>query len=620
MQAYQENISAKVSGVLSPVLGVQVTVTDTGTGNPAALYSDNGVTPIAQPLVTDETGYFGFYAANGGYMLAFASAQVRIAPRTIQLYDPADDSPLTQAQAAASSGASKIGIGTETVENALNALQLADYTALRAYAGPRKSVYVTGHLVSATPSGISGMFARDDTDTTSVDNGGTVIVSAGNVRWKRQFSGQINILWFGADPSGVSDSTTSIQGALNCLPPATGGEVLVPAGTYLVSAQLTTPARVDLVGQGVSHVNNGPSASQIKKAATMTSAVLWLSQNCSSIRGITFQGLAGNTGDGIQIAASRVTLRDVGVYGMGGDGIRIGTDTGGENCNVWRLDNVKSKSNGGNGVQVSEGLGPLADANAGAGVNLDLQSNGLDGIYFRGSQLCTLVNPVLQSNTRYGLHFGPDAKYNCIFGGDIEANISSQVRIESGSEYNAIFCYTIIQSQISYAATSNNNRIECIDFSRVVAGLKFPPTQVASTDVNTLDDYEEGVFTPTISGSSTAGVGTYTSQNGRYTKVGRVVTFSINVAWTAHTGTGNTEISGLPFASDNTGGYLDPVPIMQSGGPIPGSGNVRIAYIGAGTSKVVLREQVQSSGAITNSNAITASGQFWISGTYTTAT
>ena len=210
MQAYQENISAKVSGVLSPVLGVQVTVTDTITGNPAALFSDNGVTPITQALVTDETGYFGFYAANGSYMLSFSSAQVKIAPRNIQLYDPADDSPLTQAQAAASSGASKIGIGTETVENALNALQLTDYTALRAYTGPRKSVYVTGYLGTGAPSGIAGMFVRDDSDTTSSDNGGTVIVGTNGKRWTRIVDGTVNAKWFGT--SGAIQSAITAAG------------------------------------------------------------------------------------------------------------------------------------------------------------------------------------------------------------------------------------------------------------------------------------------------------------------------------------------------------------------------------------------------------------------------
>lgn len=110
MQAYQENISAKISGVLVPVMGVEVTVTDVLTNSPAALYSDNGVTSLPLgPLVTDETGYFGFYAANGEYRLDFVSQQVRLDPRVVQLYDPADDPPLTQGQAAAPTGASLVG-------------------------------------------------------------------------------------------------------------------------------------------------------------------------------------------------------------------------------------------------------------------------------------------------------------------------------------------------------------------------------------------------------------------------------------------------------------------------------------------------------------------------------
>lgn len=83
-------------------------------------------------------------------------------------------------------------------------------------------------------------------------------------------------------------------------------------------------------------------------------------------------------------------------------------------------------------------------------------------------------------------------------------------------------------------------------------GVSFPATQVASSDANTLDDYEEGTFTPTIEGTTTAGVGTYTTQGGRYTKIGDVVNFSIVLAWTAHTGTGNLRVAGLPFTASSS--------------------------------------------------------------------
>lgn len=79
--------------------------------------------------------------------------------------------------------------------------------------------------------------------------------------------------------------------------------------------------------------------------------------------------------------------------------------------------------------------------------------------------------------------------------------------------------------------------------------LKFPATANLSTDANTLDDYEEGTFTPTIIGTTTAGTGTYTSNDGFYVKIGKLVWVGIQIAMTAHTGTGNMRVSGLPFSN-----------------------------------------------------------------------
>ena len=85
-----------------------------------------------------------------------------------------------------------------------------------------------------------------------------------------------------------------------------------------------------------------------------------------------------------------------------------------------------------------------------------------------------------------------------------------------------------------------------------VAGVNFPATQVASANANTLDDYEEGTWTPVMSGSTTAGTGTYNGQAGSYVKIGSVVYYTLDLSWTNHTGTGNMNLSGLPFTSDGT--------------------------------------------------------------------
>jgi hypothetical protein len=83
-------------------------------------------------------------------------------------------------------------------------------------------------------------------------------------------------------------------------------------------------------------------------------------------------------------------------------------------------------------------------------------------------------------------------------------------------------------------------------------GITFPATQVPSANTNTLDDYKEGTFTPTIIGTTTSGTGTYTRQVGTYTKIGNLVNYSISLIWTNHTGTGNISISGLPITTGAT--------------------------------------------------------------------
>lgn len=53
-------------------------------------------------------------------------------------------------------------------------------------------------------------------------------------------------------------------------------------------------------------------------------------------------------------------------------------------------------------------------------------------------------------------------------------------------------------------------------------------------------------FTPVLAGTGTAGTATYTTQVGKYVRVGSLITGWINLAWSATTGSGNTLITGLP--------------------------------------------------------------------------
>lgn len=78
------------------------------------------------------------------------------------------------------------------------------------------------------------------------------------------------------------------------------------------------------------------------------------------------------------------------------------------------------------------------------------------------------------------------------------------------------------------------------------------------------DDYSDSAdnidgaiqdYTPIATGAMLPGVGTYTSQVGKYLRQGIRTTVWFNIGWSAHTGTGVLNIS-LPYLVRNTGTEL----------------------------------------------------------------
>ena len=74
------------------------------------------------------------------------------------------------------------------------------------------------------------------------------------------------------------------------------------------------------------------------------------------------------------------------------------------------------------------------------------------------------------------------------------------------------------------------------------AGITFPATQSASSDANTLDDYEEGTWTPT------SPLATFSSAVGQYVKVGQMVTVSFRCVFNSITNSNQATIT-LPFTA-----------------------------------------------------------------------
>lgn len=115
------------------------------------------------------------------------------------------------------------------------------------------------------------------------------------------------------------------------------------------------------------------------------------------------------------------------------------------------------------------------------------------------------------------------------------------VRYTTGGSYEAIPFEISVNSDIK--ARSGNFVIgtagKGIDFS-------INPSAPGMTS-ELLSSYEEGTWTPTVIGTTTAGTATYGTQLGTYTRIGRMVYFQLELNWNSGTGAGQLRLGGLPF-------------------------------------------------------------------------
>ncbi|MEG4484860.1 hypothetical protein [Microcoleus sp. D2_18a_B4] len=140
--------------------------------------------------------------------------------------------------------------------------------------------------------------------------------------------------------------------------------------------------------------------------------------------------------------------------------------------------------------------------------------------------------------------------------------------------------------------------------------IQFPSTQNVSSNPRILDDYLEGTFTPTITGTTTAGLGTYTTQIGTFTKIGRRIFFDIHLVWSAHDGTGNMIVSGLPYTNVN----FTTAAIYHSTVTLVANNTLQLVILN-GANTIILR-QVPVGGGTQASVAIDPAGVVTISGSY----
>jgi len=202
---------------------------------------------------------------------------------------------------------------------------------------------------------------------------------------------------------------------------------------------------------------------------------------------------------------------------------------------------------------------------------------------------------------------GTIAVFECGSAGDsfIGTTSGSDFNIRTGNTVRATFDLS------GNLAIANGNLVmstsgKGIDFSATSSGTGTMTSEL-------LADYEEGTFSPTVVGSTSAGTATYGSANGRYTKVGRIVEFEIYLDWTSGTGTGNLLFGGLPFTANASLpyasvslGYLHNFNWAASTFPMALANGTQVNFF----------VQTLGGGSIA-SMAYSASGTVYVSGTYT---
>jgi hypothetical protein len=124
-----------------------------------------------------------------------------------------------------------------------------------------------------------------------------------------------------------------------------------------------------------------------------------------------------------------------------------------------------------------------------------------------------------------------------------------------------------------------------------------------------------GSFTPVVEGSTSAGVGTYSIQFGTYSVIGNRVFFDIYLTWSAHTGSGNLVVSGLPYTAKTQANGNHPVTLSFENNIALTAGNYLTGRVSGGTNDIVFTQTPTGGGAVGAVPLDTSAG-IMISGSY----
>jgi len=407
----------------------------------------------------------------------------------------------------------------------------------------------------------------------------------------------INILDYGADPTGDTDSADAIQQALIDAATAGGKQVFCPAGLYRVDSTIYCGPSTNIVGEGTWDAVSGLSTysgtmftSQVDgifffyavSQNDIPGAVDWpANTNANSghsfrIENIGIYGkltdqrgiVIGNTTPVTQVYLQNISIRDclIGVdvraaYGIDISSVNVRSSTSLANSKGFQIGTVSSPTSGSisncfvftcaNGIYVN---------GAAYYPGFCIQNIDIDG--------CT-KGVVVGDGT--GNIAGPNLFRNMGFENSIESDF--YIRVAQGSlgidGYLIATAGSYTDANINVSSTStfdlflsNGRTVGAVAAINSGANVKVHllnwensgTVDTSADKLYTNAEYQTGTWTPALTPAS--GSVTYSSTpTGTWTKMGNMVFVSGSIELATNSGSGDLQITGLPYTVASTGAY-----------------------------------------------------------------
>jgi len=401
----------------------------------------------------------------------------------------------------------------------------------------------------------------------------------------------VSVKDFGAVGDGVTDDTAAIQAAItaahNALDPTKCREVFVPSGTYLISDSILLSDYTKITGEKANTTIFTGLAANFASKSLMRGK---FSENPVAGQEMVFVELSGFT---LQLSDGSYTAGTIGLN-MRFQGNAIVRDV-----NIYNVE-YGLRTNGYCQYNIFETV--FIQAN----IAMNLIADG-GGNVVRDCHLSANITPLYIVTGSWQ-----------VFGGtfeDLGTSCSHCIRVgitpAAGSE-------TFVNIYGAYVEGGNvaTTALETFDSVRLSTcdGLSIhnvlgPVINGAPQGSFYYNGSYSGTFTPVMRGQSVVGTGTYSAQTGSFVQqYGGACTFTLALTWSAHTGSGEMEITGLPFPLSATSTF----PLFYFNGAF--TGPVVSCYVAGGSSNIY-PVQITAAGTLSGL-PLNGTGSMVITGSY----